>query len=632
MIRFIAQAWDPQRSDEVAASAELAYQLTHDDLWQVGLSVNGFAIFYSEAHPHSTCKRYLSNDGGMIFGPVYSRDAAGAGYAPIPNSINASESDKIYKSCGRRLIEAYWGNYVAFLYCSVSRVLRVIRAPRSSLTCFYSTFEKTTLFFSSTEDCANLGLVRLSVNWDALVSYVVDGMVSTSGSLIGELSELKAGSSAELRQGKLFRVTNYWDPFSISQTNPIRDFELASQEIHRTVLECTDSISREHPRILHTLSGGIDSSIVLGALRASSSKPTLFCYTHFSHESQGDERVYARAVAATAEAPIIEQERDGALRFERMLSGLRTAVPTLYLLELTTMRPAVELAKEYSATAISTGTHGDVSFYLSPAFPAAVDAFRERGLSRQSLSAVLSSARLEQCSVWKIIGSALRMSAGRKFESYASIRRQIVQRNEGRAVLNPELIARRTEYDLEGDPTSRIARSVGPGKLWHIYQMATGSYEDPFANSSDPQIIEPLGAQPVAEVCLRIPVYVHLRGGWDRAAARHAFRDKIPGTVLNRTVKGSMNEHIKNITMRNLDFVRDHLFGGVLVQNGVLNKRVLDDALSSRPTRTLLGFGHILLYLGVEIWLSKWQQPLAVRCEARRSSAHNWIVSTASER
>jgi asparagine synthase (glutamine-hydrolysing) len=115
-----------------------------------------------------------------------------------------------------------------------------------------------------------------------------------------------------------------------------------------------------------------------------------------------------------------------------------------------------------------------------------------------------------------------------------------------------------------------------------------------------------LGSQPLVEVCLRIPTFLHLSDGRDRNIARQAFHREVPGSILQRITKGGVEEHGKQLITRSMRFIREFLLDGVLVRERFLNADLLDDALSARPSRSQVVMGDIMSYLGFEVWLKAW--------------------------
>jgi asparagine synthase (glutamine-hydrolysing) len=147
-----------------------------------------------------------------------------------------------------------------------------------------------------------------------------------------------------------------------------------------------------------------------------------------------------------------------------------------------------------------------------------------------------------------------------------------------------------------------------PAKLRHLYYMrGSGThFYSPFA-SDDPDYVCPLLSQPLMEVCLRIPVYLHTVAGWDRALERRAFSDALPAGITLRRRKGAINAEMSAILQANLPFVRELMLDGLLVRQGLLDRRKVEQALARGNVRMSPAAGEVLGdHLSVEAWLQRW--------------------------
>ena len=102
------------------------------------------------------------------------------------------------------------------------------------------------------------------------------------------------------------------------------------------------------------------------------------------------------------------------------------------------------------------------------------------------------------------------------------------------------------------------------------------AYYSSFERTDYPERTLPLLSQPLVELCLRIPTYVLIRSGRDRALARRAFANDLPAEIIARYAKGRADHHSRNILDANLAFVRELLLDGALVQKGLLNRTNLE--------------------------------------------------------
>src|SRR5690606_32513527 len=94
----------------------------------------------------------------------------------------------------------------------------------------------------------------------------------------------------------------------------------------------------------------------------------------------------------------------------------------------------------------------------------------------------------------------------------------------------------------------------------------------------------PLKSQPLLELCMRIPVEVHQKGGLDRRVARAAFRHDIPEDIYRRKSKSFSTHRSRNMLTGRSSEVRETLLGGYLIENGYLDEKTVSESLSKIPT------------------------------------------------
>ena len=113
----------------------------------------------------------------------------------------------------------------------------------------------------------------------------------------------------------------------------------------------------------------------------------------------------------------------------------------------------------------------------------------------------------------------------------------------------------------------------------------------------------PLLSQPVVEACLRVPSWMWIEGGRNRAVARSAFSGLLPQDVLNRRSKGTFMNYTFSAYARNKETVRDFLLDGRLRARGLLNVQAVNLLLDTpRPPRDR-SFLRIFDLCMIENWI-----------------------------
>jgi len=460
------------------------------------------------------------------------------------------------------------------------------------------------LYFSSTEDLARLGIVRLTVNWDFVANFIACVRPHSSETGLNEISEIQVGEYHKIDASGSSRGF-HWRPGEIAQGPPMHDAVLARQALRATVKSCISTWAALHPAIVHRLSGGLDSSVIAACLSQAPTHPSVTCLNYYLRGAYGDEREYARAVVKKNGLELVEVALDGTYSLEPMLGFSRTESPSAYLYRISIDPREGALAATLGATARFTGIMGDILFQVPPALPAAVEYLQRRGFDRGFLTTAMQAAQLDRLSIWKVLRSAITKGIIRPPTTSSP------GEFEGQAVA--PLTAKASAAVFTDKPLRfihpwlRDVSQVPFGKHVQIACLSFNSvYFDALQDPDESDFIHPYLSEPVMELCLRIPTYVLMHSGWDRALVREAFHAELPNLVRTRTTKGAMNLYIRDLIANNASFICDLLRNGVLVQQGILSPRKLEDALPGKATRSPLPPGLLWACVAAEAWTRVW--------------------------
>jgi asparagine synthase (glutamine-hydrolysing) len=610
LFRYLAFVWNPANPAACERARALSGRLAEQGIgWTTALRVPGLEVHHAGAQPGSFETYRLRNDCGVVVGKLF-RGGAHQPSVSAPAHLDAADTIAIVGSSARALIRHYWGRYVAFVRDAATATVFVLRDPTSTLPCFEIPCCGIAVYCSSAEDCVRLGVLPSagSVNWPYIAQLLcLQAGRQTSETGLTGVSEVLGGECREWRDGRVSR-TFLWDPIAIAHETPIEDLEEATAVVRATTLDVVHAWAAGHSAILHALSGGLDSSIVLACLQTAPSQPRITGINYYSEGSNSDEREYAYPVAERAGFELVTQLRDPTANLSALFQIDRTPSPHNYLSLLDSARCDARVAAQTGATVITNGFGGDQLFCRNGSC-ATSDFLARHPFGRSVFRIAWDEARLERASVWDTLGQALRnrfkrpvwdprTDAGR-FSTL--VRREVVdavrQREEA---IHPLLMRARTRSRGEG---------IFKGKLDQIQQlMIPPPTHNPFGSLSDPELLAPLCSQPLLEACLRIPMYVHTAGGWDRVTARRAFESDLPRAIVTRVSKGGFEEHAKELFLRNLPFVRPRLLDGRLVREGLLDRAQLEAVLSNHPTRITASNVELYDAICIEGWLARWSE------------------------
>jgi asparagine synthase (glutamine-hydrolysing) len=285
-----------------------------------------------------------------------------------------------------------------------------------------------------------------------------------------------------------------------------------------------------------------------------------------------------------------------------LLNIRRSAKPWFYLHELERSGIEDQLASQRGATGIMSGAGGDALFYQSRADLAVADYLCHHTIGTGVFQVALNAAYIERRSVWPLLRAALRQRLRQKhwspFAESLAQRSLITHEVKDFAWSNQDLL----------HPWLESAEGLVPGKVWHIVSMSMPpAFYDSFGRDAAPERVVPLMSQPLIELALRIPTYLAICGGRDRAIARRAFAKDIPAEIVTRRAKGAIDHYSVAVLDNNLDFVRELLLDGWLVRERILDRSRLEQYLSRERSPADFEYNEILhQHVCTEAWLRRW--------------------------
>lgn len=602
MYRYLALIWNCADAGKSACAASLIERLSSTPAsWQRALDGEGLAVFHAGLNEGASETRVLAGAAGVVLGRIFARGTTVAAARP---SFDSTETATILASGGQRLFESYWGRYVAILRSARTGEVWVLRDPLGQMPCMLTSFRGVSILFSDLEDCLRLGPLRFTVNWSYVAGLLANPGRATRATALTEVSDVQLGERVRFCGDTLQRSIQ-WRPFDIARTDPIVDADEAARQLRTTTRDCIHTWASCYSGLIHNLSGGLDSSIVLACLKDAPTRPALTCLNYYGTGPSEDERQYARLVARHVGAELVESRLDPAnVRLERITTLRRSARPWYYMYELEHGEFETGLAQQRRANGLFSGSGGDGIFYQARAELAVADYLFDHGWGSGLLRAAVDAAQVSRKSVWSLLARAVRDRVlPRRFDPAAE------GTHPERTLVNPEVLKSATRNPDLDHPwfTRKATRGVPPGILWHVLTVAVPpAYYTSFGPEAAPERTMPLLSQPLVELCLRMPSYLLIRSGRDRAIARRAFAADLPEMTVKRTAKGRVDQYVRNIADANIEFLREFLLDGILVRKGLLNRDALGLYLTKERSPADFQYSEILhSHLCIEAWLRR---------------------------
>ncbi len=572
--------------------------------WSRVLNCPGLLAWDAGRYPGSSDTRLFAGSSGGVFGRIFSRDIDSP-EAAARVAFDDVETSRIVVSAGRRLLERYWGRYVAIVYDGTTGDVSVLRDPSGGFPCWIVTCQEVTIVCSDIEDCRALGVISFSVNWDYIGGFVAHAALQVRETALREVSELQPGERLCLSSGSMQRSVE-WSPIEIARTSAIESVDEAVAAIRAATMGCVHTWASCYSGILHNLSGGLDSSIVLSCLATAPTRPHLVCLNYFGSGPQEDERRYARSMARHANVELFEHQLDArSVRVQELLNVRRSPRPWFYLYEIEHGSLEGELAARHGAESLFSGAGGDGVFFQARGELAVTDYLFDHGIGAGLLRTAIDAAQVSRRSIWVLLWQALRTRILQPQWDAVALSKPVT-----RTIVNGELLTRVRRDKGFAHPwlTPQATRGVPPGILWHIMSISVPpAYYNSFQQGPYPERTLPLLSQPLVELCLRIPTYLLIESGRDRALARRAFERDLPPEIARRQQKGRVDQHVRNILDTNLEFVRELLLDGYLVKRGMLNRVALERYLTRNRSPADFQYSEILQeHACTEAWLRSW--------------------------
>ncbi len=609
MFRYLATVWDSTNPAQQEAARLIAQRLRQlSPAWSEKFSTPGMQVFCIGLRDEAVQIHRVDNDAGVVIGTLLTRGRDL--FSPAPDEqlhFNTEQSQAFVQSRGRWLIDHAWGDYVAFGHDARNGRSWVIKDPTGSLPCLRTDFRGVSIFFSRIGDCLDLRLLRFTVNEAFLRAHMMAGSSLQDASSLNEASPVRRGECIEFQkdsEGWHSSSKMYWTPISyVGADDLIEDPQIAARAMRGTIKATTAGLARLHDSLLLRLSGGLDSSIVAGCLKGT---PARFAaYTYFSPVGRSDERPWARLAAAHAGCEHIEHPLHP-LSLDLTL-GLRMPPspepsPLLGFIQRCTVEQG--LLERTHATAIFSGDGGDSGFCADSLSYAVPEFLRQHGITPRLFKLASQVALLTERSSWTVLTTAIR-----RVVTHKSVGIPAARILEASQLVSPEIKQSFRGHDEVSHPWFQDQRRIPWDKIRRIgtLMMSPESYTmSATADAPVPEIASPLYSQPVIELLLRIPIHTHFHGGQDRGLARMAFAGDVPEPILRRLWKDRAPGFHDQLLERERPFLKETLLDGVLAREGLLDRRLLEEVLSTGPTKNTVYPGEIFRHLDSEFWARHW--------------------------
>lgn len=545
----------------------------------------GFAAVASsprlQVYTNASAALLLAGGSGAVIGPIFEQGGA----MERVTAFSEDTDRRIVTSRGQVLIEEFWGDYVAFVAGEEDAV--ILRPPFSDLGCVHADRNGLTLVASDLDLLTRCGVPTGEPDWTEIASHLRTGGLRGAATCVAGVQELLWGNRMSVSLEGI-RKAPCWTPWKFALSPRGEPRARLAEELRDLLLACVKTQVEHLGAVNVMLSGGLDSSILAACLARSG--PRLTCLNLPFGDTIGDERVYARTVAAHLGVPLFEAEPDVKDVDVTLCAspGLARPIARSFLQPAQAIK--VRIAAATGAQDCLDGGGGDGLFGSMQSGAPIADRLLRHGPGLGVIESAVDMARLTGVSTAEVVTRAFRRALMRPRSRGWSLDERF---------LAPSAIA---HAGTRGHPWLEAPRGGLPGSATHIANMVVSENLLEIGNGPVAEW-SPLVVQPLVEFCLSVPSWLWFENGHNRAVARRAFADLLPPEIVWRRGKGTPDGFVARIFEFNRDRLTELLIGGRLDRAGFLDAQALRAALT--PDRPIKGhdYTRVLRIADVEAWV-----------------------------
>ena len=510
--------------------------------------------------------RTLQAGRGWVIGDLYRE---GRPVGAEPPSVRISQALPGVE-VARDLCAHFWGRYVALIREADGRVL-ILRDPSGAVEAIRWRVGPVAMAGSELPDwLPAVYSPDLSIDWNAVARWLVSPGAAAVQSGLAGLTSVTPGAL----QGE--GEVQIWRPDDFAR-QPAPDIGALPELLDR----CVAALASGSRAIQAEISGGLDSAILAASLAKVAGPKVSEWINYHAADGQGDERVFARQVAALWQLPLFETVKPPfeltLKRLEESAAGLR---PGFTALDGQRDLDGAVRAWALGVDRVFTGQGGDMVFFQTPTPVLAADHLRARGIAALTSPYLQEVGRWTRRSVWSLATTAVdRRSAWSG------------------------------EASVAGHPWMHGAGDLPPAKRAHIAQLAQKlAINIDNRRSRVAEVVHPLICQPMMERWLAIPADQLTLGGRDRGLARAVFGDRLPAAIRDRRGKGELTGYYGRGVAASLAWARSYLLDGRLAAEGLIDRARFEQVLTPEH-QIWRGDAYVVLTaLTVEAWVRRWEQ------------------------
>jgi asparagine synthase (glutamine-hydrolysing) len=343
--------------DDEGTFADECCVLGHRRLSIIDLSMDGHQPFASEDG------RYQLVYNGEIFNYIELRDDLKKLGWKFRTKTDTEVLLKAYQQYGKLSLSKFNGMFAFAVYDTERKSLFLARDRLGIKPLYYTMIDSTLFFASEIKALLSLPSLKPSINYQSLFDYIVFNRTDVyDETFLNEIRRIPNGNCAVCDTDGL-RLTRWWNPEDYVKKDSLKGVNEIAEKIEEIMVSSVNLRMRSDVPVGSCLSGGLDSSILIGILFATCGVDE--SYATFTASFPGN---------AIDETRYVEElNRKYPFRNMRTFPSAQTALERLrhfvYMNDEPTTNPSfysqyevMKLAKEYGVTVLLDGQGGDENF------------------------------------------------------------------------------------------------------------------------------------------------------------------------------------------------------------------------------------------------------------------------------
>ncbi len=491
----------------------------------------------------------------------------------------------------QEVVDDYWGRYIALHLDETDHPCGILRDPSGALECVIWRVDDAIVLASETPDWL-LAATRPSVgiDYDGVGRVLRNPLAAWDRLLLTGAESVLPGTYQALRSGRAPQVL--WSPLDWARRRLDLSIKDKKAALRDAVDHAVQGLARDGTAIACEISGGLDSSLVATSLVNQGQTVGAWLNT-YGADIESDERHYAAALADRLGVKVTSlRRREGGFTRAALRAISQGPRPGYNGIDFLHDQDAAAIWRRQQIKRVFTGKGGDTVLISSFDERVFADLYKARGAAALFAPSLPRIARRTGRSVWAIVAETLRGA-------------DAVHIRPGSNLLSPDLPVGDVHPWLAGD-------EFGPGKRDQIAGVVDGlCFSAPSFQTEVVDMVHPLLARPVVELCLQLTTTDLTLGRSDRRLARDAFADRLPPKIRDRRSKGDHTAFFGRMIANSLEVLRPLLLEGRLAKAGLIDRAGCEAALQLDDLIWRGRYGELLNLIIMEAWTSTWEDRLA---------------------